>query len=63
MRLARIEALIHPKDTERKNLIEALRRAVGALKCNETFHRLGGIDDCEPCFALAEVDKIMAGGK
>lgn len=23
----------------------------GHLKCNQTFHRLGGIDDCEPCKA------------
>ena len=29
--------------------------AVSALKCNETFHRLGGIDDCEPCQALEKL--------
>jgi hypothetical protein len=29
-----------------------------ALKCNETFHRLGGIDDCEPCKALAQEQEM-----
>jgi len=37
----------------------ALIEAVEALKCNETFHRLGGIDDCEPCKALAKIDKAL----
>lgn len=32
-----------------KTLIACLREAVGALQCNTTAHRLGGIDDCEPC--------------
>lgn len=32
-----------------------LEIAVSALKCNETFHRLGGIDDCEPCQALEKL--------
>lgn len=34
---------------------KALRKCVAALKCNKTFHRLGGIDDCEPCTALDEL--------
>ena len=38
-----------------------LLEAVEALKCNETFHRLGGIDDCEPCKALAKIDKALEG--
>lgn len=44
---------------------ELLSRAVGVLltvvRGNETFHRLGGIDDCEPCTALAEVAEIFDG--
>lgn len=39
----------------------ALLEAVEALKCNETFHSLGGIDDCEPCKALAKIDKALEG--
>lgn len=38
-----------------KELEAKLSIAVGALKCNETFHRLGGIDDCEPCQALEKL--------
>lgn len=37
----------------------ALIEAVEALKCNETFHRLGGLDDCEPCKALAKIDEAL----
>lgn len=33
--------------------------AVEALKCNETFHRLGGIDDCEPCKALSKIQSLI----
>jgi len=38
-----------------KELEAKLSIAVEALKCNETFHRLGGIDDCEPCQALEKL--------
>jgi hypothetical protein len=31
------------------------------VKCNETYHRLGGIDDCEPCKALASFDVYKKG--
>lgn len=39
--------------------LRALIKAVGILKCNETFHRLGGLDDCDPCKALAEIEEIF----
>ncbi len=40
---------------------ELLLIAIEALKCNETFHRLGGIDDCDPCKALAEIREKIKG--
>lgn len=30
-------------------LIKELADAIESIPCNETFHRLGGIDDCDPC--------------
>lgn len=50
---------IHEDDIAK--LIAAVRVLSEALKCNETFHRLGGIDDCEPCKALAEAKRILNG--
>lgn len=41
------------------SLHAALIEAVEALKCNETFHHLGGLDDCEPCKALAKIDEAL----
>ena len=37
----------------------SLLKCVEALECNETFHRLGGIDDCEPCKAKAQLRKAL----
>ncbi len=34
-------------------VIEKLKEALEAIGCNETFHRLGGIFDCDSCKALA----------
>ena len=51
---ARVKEL--EKDLARERDICGVRRA--ALKCNETFHRLGGIDDCEPCKALAQEQQM-----
>lgn len=43
-------------------LVMAMVECMEALECNTTFHRLGGIDDCEPCKALdrlkLELEKI-----
>lgn len=33
--------------------------ALDALKCNETFHRLGGIDDCDPCLAKLKIGRMV----
>ena len=44
--------------TDVEKLTRVVRELVGALKCNETFHRLGGIDDCKPCLALRRVEEI-----
>lgn len=41
-----------------KKQCDVMRSALEKLECNETFHRLGGIDDCERCKALAEVAKL-----
>lgn len=41
---------------------EALEIAVDALKCNETFHSLGGIDDCDPCLAKRKIAALIPGG-
>ena len=46
---------------ELDRLIEVEKVLRGALKCNETFHRLGGIDDCDPCLALKRADEIGKG--
>lgn len=46
---------------DRRMLCDALEVALEALECNITFHRLGGIDDCEPCKAKAKIDEIMRG--
>ena len=51
---ARVKEL--EKDLARERDICGVLRA--ALKCNETFHRLGGIDDCEPCKALAQEQQM-----
>lgn len=45
------------------SLTKSLEVAVEALKCNQTFHRLGGIDDCEPCKALDQVTTILEGSE
>lgn len=45
---------LEAKLTQATELIEEMREA---LECNESFHRLGGIDDCEPCKALAAYKK------
>jgi len=42
-----------------KKLIAALVVAEGAMECNESFHRLGGIDDCEPCKARKSMREIL----
>lgn len=47
--------------TDIPRLVQMLEVAMGALKCNETFHRLGGIDDCEPCKAQAQINRIAEG--
>lgn len=33
-----------------------------ALECNETFHRLGGLDDCEPCKMRLRLEKLVSEG-
>jgi hypothetical protein len=40
------------RDTRTHALVMAMVECMEALECNTTFHRLGGIDDCEPCKAL-----------
>lgn len=40
-------------------LAPLLLQMKSALKCNETFHRLGGIDDCDQCLALKAYEIFM----
>lgn len=47
--------------TDIPKLVKALRVLDNALKCNETFHSLGGIDDCEPCLAKLKAGRILEG--
>ena len=42
--------------------VKALEIAVEALKCNEIFHDLGGIDDCEPCKAKRKIAALVPKG-
>lgn len=37
--------------------IAKLKKALEEIGCNETFHRLGGIDDCIRCKALKDCDE------
>lgn len=37
---------------------EMCERLSKQIICNITFHELGGIDDCEPCKALAAYEKF-----
>lgn len=34
-----------------------LYRSYKLLDCNLSFHRLGGIDDCEPCKLKKEIEQ------
>jgi hypothetical protein len=47
--------------SELRRLADALEVMDEALTCNETFHNLGGIDDCEPCKARVRAAKILSG--
>lgn len=63
-RLSEIEGRDNARHTIMQNddipkLVKALRVLDNALKCNETFHSLGGIDDCEPCLAKREAERIL----
>lgn len=40
-------------------LAPILLEMVEALECNETFHRLGGIDDCKPCLAKGKFEEFL----
>lgn len=40
-------------------LISALRKALWALECNTSFHRLGGIDDCDPCKVKKQIEAMF----
>lgn len=44
------------QNSEIEHLKSKLKVAASLIKCNETFHRLGGIDDCEPCLFLKEIE-------
>lgn len=50
--------LYEQAQSEIAELRRKLDLAVESLEkigCNETYHRLGGIDDCERCKALAKI--------
>lgn len=47
--------------TDLRRCLEIIKVLSEALSCNETFHRLGGIDDCEPCKAQTKALKIAKG--
>lgn len=40
-------------------LTALLKECRELLECNKTFHRLGGIDDCEPCKMKAKLDDFL----
>lgn len=39
--------------------IKEMKSALEKIGCNETFHRLGGIDDCIRCLALEKVEWMV----
>jgi hypothetical protein len=47
------------RNAEVEKLLRIIEKLSGALKCNETFHSLGGIDDCEPCKAQAHTITLL----
>jgi len=54
--IKKLGADLTEKDAEIEQLKSKLKVAASLIKCNETFHRLGGIDDCEPCLFLKEIE-------
>lgn len=53
-----MSAEIEQLKKENDQLKSKLKVAASLIKCNETFHRLGGIDDCEPCLFLKEIGEM-----
>ena len=47
-------------DAQTPLLLKAIE-ALDEIGCNETFHSLGGIDDCVRCKTLAEIEKELKG--
>lgn len=39
-------------------MLEEATKALEKIGCNETYHRLGGIDDCVRCKALAKIKEM-----
>jgi len=42
---------------EAQSKLYMAKAALEKIGCNETFHRLGGIDDCIRCLALEAIEK------
>jgi hypothetical protein len=40
-------------------LAPLLLEMVDALECHQSFHRLGGIDDCKPCLAKRKFERFL----
>lgn len=39
-------------------MLEEAESALNKIGCNETYHRLGGIDDCVRCKALVKIKEM-----